>query len=72
MALEEGFPIASGVIEVACRHLINDRIDITGARWSLKGVEAILKLRALNSSGDREHTGLITGSAQSSETTGIC
>ena len=54
MALEEGFPIASGVIEGACPHLINDRIDITGARWSLKGVEAILKLRALNSSGDRE------------------
>ena len=49
VALDEGLPIASGVIEGACRHLINDRIDITGARWSLKGAEAILKLRALNS-----------------------
>ena len=51
-ALKAGFPSASGVIEGACRHLINDRLDITGARWSLKGVEAILKLRSVKSSGD--------------------
>jgi len=51
-ALSEGFPIASGVIEGACRHLINDRLDITGARWELEGAEAILKLRSLKSSGD--------------------
>lgn len=51
-ALAAGFPIASGVIEGACRHLINDRLDITGARWSLAGAEAILKLRSLKSSGD--------------------
>ena len=43
---------ASGVIEGACRHLINDRMDITGARWSLQGAEAILKLRSINSSGE--------------------
>jgi hypothetical protein len=51
-ALAAGFPIASGVIEGACRHLINDRLDITGARWSLVGAEALLKLRSLKSSGD--------------------
>jgi len=51
-ALNSGFPIASGVIEGACRHLINDRLDITGARWSLQGAEAVLKLRSLKSSGD--------------------
>lgn len=51
-ALAAGFPIASGVIEGACRHLINDRLDITGARWSLAGAESILKLRSLKSSGD--------------------
>jgi hypothetical protein len=50
--LKNGYPIASGVIEGACRHLINDRLDITGARWSLDGAEAILKLRSLKSSGD--------------------
>jgi len=51
-ALREGWPIATGVIEGACRYLIKDRMDITGARWSLPGAEAILKLRALRSNGD--------------------
>lgn len=51
-ALKAGFPIATGVIEGACRHLINDRLDITGARWSLQGAEAVLKLRSLKSSGE--------------------
>lgn len=50
--LRDGLPIASGVIEGACRHLVNDRMGITGARWGLEGAEAILKLRALRTSGD--------------------
>ena len=45
--LKAGLPIATGVIEGACRHLIKDRMDITGARWSLKGAEAVLHLRSL-------------------------
>ena len=49
-----GLPIATGVIEGACRHLISDRLDITGARWSVGGAEAVLKLRSLRSSGDFE------------------
>jgi len=32
-ALTRGWPIATGVIEGACRHLVNDRLDLTGARW---------------------------------------
>ena len=51
-ALHNGWPIATGVIEGACRHLVKDRMDITGARWGLHGAEAILKLRALRSNGD--------------------
>lgn len=51
-ALTEGFPIATGIIEGACRHLVKDRLDITGARWGLSGAEAVLKLRALRSNGD--------------------
>jgi hypothetical protein len=51
-ALAEGWPIATGVIEGACRHIVKDRMDITGARWGLEGAEAILKLRALTASGD--------------------
>jgi hypothetical protein len=50
--LNAGLPIATGIIEGACRHLIQDRMDITGARWSLKGAEAILRLRSLRSSKD--------------------
>jgi hypothetical protein len=51
-ALASGWPIATGVIEGACRHLVNDRLDLTGARWGLAGAEAVLKLRALVSNGD--------------------
>ncbi len=47
------FPARAG-IEGACRHLIKDRMDITGARWGLESAEAILKLRYLRSSGDFE------------------
>jgi hypothetical protein len=51
-ALAEGWPIATGVIEGACRHLVQDRMGITGARWGLAGAQAILWLRAINASGD--------------------
>jgi hypothetical protein len=51
-ALAAGLPIATGVIEGACRYLIRDRMDKTGARWSLEGAEAVLKLRALRTNGD--------------------
>ena len=50
--LAAGFPISTGVIEGACRYLVKDRMDITGARWSLDGAEAILRLRALKASDD--------------------
>ena len=51
-ALADGLPIATGVIEGACRYLVKDRMGRTGARWSLTGAEAILRLRALRASGD--------------------
>ena len=51
-ALANGWPIATGVIEGACCHLVRDRFDITGARWSLEGAEAMLKLRAVRANGD--------------------
>jgi len=52
--LAAGYPIATGVIEGACRYLIKDRMGITGARWGLQGAEAVLKLRAIISSKDFE------------------
>lgn len=51
-ALADGLPIATGVIEGACRYLVKDRMGRTGARWSLTGAEAVLQLRALRASGD--------------------
>jgi len=50
--LAKGYPIATGVIEGACRYLVKDRMEITGARWGLEGGEAVLKLRALAINGD--------------------
>jgi len=79
-ALAAGWPIATGVIEGACRHLIGDRLDIGGARWGLDGAEAILTLRAVISNGDfeeywrfhlaREHQRLYPGTAQGQYTLG--
>lgn len=50
--LAKGYPIATGVIEGACRYIVKDRMEKTGARWSLEGAEAVLKLRSLRASGD--------------------
>ena len=58
-ALNHGWPIATGIIEGACRHLIKDRMDITGARWGLAGAEAILKLRAIKPTATSTPTGAI-------------
>jgi hypothetical protein len=51
-ALADGLPIATGVIEGACRYVVKDRMDRTGARWSLTGAEVVLRLRALRASKD--------------------
>lgn len=51
-ALSDGLPIATGVIEGACRYVVKDRMDRTGARWSLNGAEAVLRLRAVRASKD--------------------
>ncbi len=48
--LAEGYPIASGVIEGACRHLVKDRMERSGMRWGFTGAESILTLRALHTS----------------------
>jgi hypothetical protein len=51
-ALKEGWPLATGVIEGASKHIVKDRLDITGARWGLEGAEAVLKLLSLPSNAD--------------------
>ena len=51
-ALASGWPIATGIIEGAVRYVVRDRMDVTGARWSVDGAEAVLKLRAIRANGD--------------------
>lgn len=45
--LRQGYPIASGVIEGACRHLIKDRMERAGMHWTLPGAQAMLDLRSV-------------------------
>lgn len=45
--LSGGYPIATGVIEGACRHLVKDRMERSGMRWTGEGAQAMLNLRAL-------------------------
>lgn len=50
--LHQGFPISTGAVESACGHLVKDRMEKSGARWSLPGGEAMLRLRAIYASGN--------------------
>jgi hypothetical protein len=50
--LKRGWPIASGVIEGACRHFVKDRCELSGMRWTQTGVEHLLRLRAIAENGD--------------------
>lgn len=52
--LKAGYPIATGVIEGACRHVIKDRMEQGGMRWRLVGAEAMLNVRAVNASSEWE------------------
>jgi hypothetical protein len=50
--LRQGLPIASGSVEGACKHLIKDRLERSGMRWSLQGAESLIRMRSLYLSGD--------------------
>jgi uncharacterized protein UPF0236 len=50
--LAAGWPIGTGVIEGACRHLVKDRCELSGMRWSKEGAEALLQLRSVAENGD--------------------
>lgn len=52
ICLEKGYPIGSGVIEGACRNLINDRLELTGMSWTIRGAESMLRLRAVHINKD--------------------
>jgi hypothetical protein len=50
--LRLGCPVATGVIEGACRHVIKDRMERAGMRWKLPGAQAMLNLRTIHTNGD--------------------
>jgi hypothetical protein len=52
--LKHGWPIGTGVVEGTCRHLVKDRMELSGMRWTVAGAEALLALRAVNQNGDWE------------------
>ncbi|NEV64917.1 ISKra4 family transposase [Thiorhodococcus minor] len=49
--LAEGLPIATGVIEGACRCLVKDRMERAGMRWVVAGAQTMLALRGITISG---------------------
>jgi hypothetical protein len=52
--LAAGYPIASGVIEGACRHLVKDRMERAGMHWTIPGAQAMLEVRSVYVSGHWE------------------
>jgi hypothetical protein len=52
--LEKGYPIASGVIEGACRHCVKDRMERSGMRWCKAGAQALPDVRSEYLNGDWE------------------
>lgn len=52
VCLSQGYPIGSGVVEGACRHVVKDRMEGTGMRWCVAGAQAMLDLRAIHCNGD--------------------
>lgn len=64
--LAAGYPIASGVIEGACRHVVKDRMERTGMNWIVAGAQSMLDMRCIHLCGDWEN---FTRFRQKSETT---
>ena len=52
--LVAGYPIASGVIEGACRYVVKDRMERAGMRWTVPGAQAMLDLRTTYVNGQWE------------------
>lgn len=52
ICLARGYPTGSGIIKDACRNLINDRLELTGMSWTLRGAESMMRLRAVHINKD--------------------
>ncbi|MCP4100477.1 MAG: ISKra4 family transposase, partial [Lentisphaerae bacterium] len=52
--IAKGCPTGSGVVESVCSHVVSDRMELSGARWSVNGAESVLRLRSVAKSKDWE------------------
>lgn len=50
--IQAGYPIGSGVVEGGCRHVVRDRMELSGMRWNVAGAQAMLRLRTTKLAGD--------------------
>lgn len=69
--LQRGWPIGTGVIEGVCRHLVKDRMELSGMRWTISGASALLALRAVNENGDWEEFHQFRRTAQHEQLYGV-
>jgi len=52
--LEKGYPVSSALVESNCKHLVKDRMEHSGMRWSSEGAQSMLDCRAVKLNGDME------------------
>lgn len=52
--IEKGYPVSSALVESACGHLVKERMEQSGMRWSSQGAQNIMDLRAVKLNGDFE------------------
>lgn len=50
--LEQGLPVSTALVESSCGHLVKDRMERSGMRWSLKGAQNMMDIRAVKKNGD--------------------
>ncbi|MFT4665079.1 MAG: hypothetical protein ACI9XB_002032, partial [Gammaproteobacteria bacterium] len=48
----KGYPISSAIVESTCKHLVKDRMEQSGMRWSSSGAQHMMDLRAVKINGD--------------------
>ena len=50
--LEQGLPVSTALVESSCGHLVKDRMERSGMRWSLSGAQNMMDIRAVKKNGD--------------------
>jgi len=50
--IKKGYPVSSALVESACGHLVKERMEGSGMRWSSEGAQNILDLRAVKQNDD--------------------